>query len=222
MKKYNPKFYHVKDLKNKSGIYQIRNLINNKIYVGSAVNLKKRFNTHLYQLKTNIHENYKLQRDFDKYGEQNFIFEVIEFCKPDVRYEIEQYWLDKFYGKEFCYNKNPIANKPPTNYGSENPRAKTIICLDDKNIFYTIDNCVKYYHMDRSSLNKNIRGFYNKPARKFTYLTIYNKMLEDNYTDEMIYKKYNDIISNYDQYLDHVKNKHPLFGKDNSSSKSII
>lgn len=224
MKQYSPKFYPIKELKGKSGIYQIRNLVNNKIYIGSTSDFYERCRDHFGLLKSNgyLHHCKHLQNSFNKYGEQNFIFEVIEFCKPDIRYEVEQYWLDRFYGEENCYNKNPVANKPPINYGSENPRAKTIICLDDKNIFYTIDNCIKYYHMDRSSLNKNIKGFYNKPARKFTYLTIYNKMLEDNYTDEMIYKNYNELISNYDQYLDHVKNKHPLFGKDNSSSKSII
>ena len=224
LKKYNPTLYPIIELKGKSGIYQIRNLVNNKVYIGSTLDFYERRRDHFSLLRSNkyIHHCEHLQNSFNKYGEENFVFEVIEFCESDVRYKSEQYWLDKFYGKNICYNKNPIANSPPIHYGKENPRAKTIICLDDKNIFHTIKDCANYYHIDRSSLNRNIRGLYNKPTRKFTYLTIYNKMLEDNYTEEIIYKKYNTLIIYYDQYLDHIKNKNPITGKSNGNSKPVI
>ena len=41
----------------KSGIYQIRNLVNGKIYVGSAVNLRARMQSHFGELKNNKHNN---------------------------------------------------------------------------------------------------------------------------------------------------------------------
>ena len=107
---YNPKVYNNNELKDKVGIYQIRNTVNNKIYIGSAVNLKKRFNTHLNKLKTNIHENSKLQRAFDKYGEQNFIFEIIEFVEDKNKLlEHEQYWIDRFNIVKEGYNICPTA-----------------------------------------------------------------------------------------------------------------
>lgn len=106
-KVYKPKLYTNKDLKNKSGIYQIRNLVNNKIYIGSSCNLYKRKRTHFYELKNNIHKNSKLQKSFNKYGEQNFIFEVIEFCSKENQYIIEQYWIDRFNIVKTGYNIQP-------------------------------------------------------------------------------------------------------------------
>lgn len=115
---YDPKFYSDEDLKCKSGIYQIRNLVNDKIYIGSSNNLYNRKTYgHLNALKYNRHENDKLQKAFNKYGKQNFTFEVIEFCEPEKRIEVEQYWIDRFYNKNMCYNINAFANKPPSNLG---------------------------------------------------------------------------------------------------------
>jgi group I intron endonuclease len=62
----------------KSGIYKITNRINGKFYIGSAVDIKNRFSTHVSELKNKTHSNYHLQRAWDKYGKENFIFEVLE------------------------------------------------------------------------------------------------------------------------------------------------
>ena len=52
----------------KSGIYQIRNLVNGKIYVGSSVNLETRKTPHYWELENNRHNNQHLQRAYNKYG----------------------------------------------------------------------------------------------------------------------------------------------------------
>lgn len=65
----------------KSGIYQIRNINNNKLYIGSAVNLIKRKNGHFSALFKNKHENNKLQNAYNKYGKETFIFEILEYCE---------------------------------------------------------------------------------------------------------------------------------------------
>jgi len=78
-----------------SGIYKIINKINNKFYIGSAVNLTARKQTHFYRLRNNIHENSYLQNSFNKYGEENFYFEVIEIIEDKNKLLIkEQYWID--------------------------------------------------------------------------------------------------------------------------------
>lgn len=118
-KLYNPKYYPDDELVGKSGVYQIRNLENGKMYIGSSCRLYDRKLQHKNDLKNNRHENIHLQHAFNKYGIENFIFEIIEFCIEEEQYIIEQYWLDKFYGKEFCYNINPIASKPPNNKGKK-------------------------------------------------------------------------------------------------------
>ena len=60
------------------GIYIIRNLVNDKIYVGSSVNIRRRFSQHKSTLRHNTHKNKHLQNAWNKHGEENFEFIVIE------------------------------------------------------------------------------------------------------------------------------------------------
>lgn len=77
-----------------SCIYQIKNLVNGKIYIGSAFNFHKRIHTHKHHLKEKKHPNKHLQASYDKHGIENFKFEVIEECQKENLIEREQYWLD--------------------------------------------------------------------------------------------------------------------------------
>lgn len=77
-----------------SGIYKITNIINNKIYVGQSIDIYDRWKQHINKLKNNKHVNKYLQRSFNKYGENNFNFEVIEECNSDLLNEKEQYHMD--------------------------------------------------------------------------------------------------------------------------------
>ena len=98
---------------NNSGIYLIINLQNNKFYVGSAINVRKRKNKHLQQLRKNKHDNQYLQNSFNKYGENNFVFLLIEDV-PDKNNLTtrEQYWIDTLdaCNKKIAYNILPKAN----------------------------------------------------------------------------------------------------------------
>ncbi len=79
----------------KCGIYKITNIINNKCYVGSAVNLKKRWSDHRCSLNKNIHKNSHLQNSYNKYNKENFIFEIIEIVEnKELLIEREQYYLN--------------------------------------------------------------------------------------------------------------------------------
>jgi group I intron endonuclease len=79
----------------KSGIYKITNLVNNKIYIGSAFNLSNRISCHKYTLKNNKHKNKHLQAAYNLYGEKNFLFEVIEIVEDlNILIIREQYYLD--------------------------------------------------------------------------------------------------------------------------------
>lgn len=76
------------------GIYRIRNLINDKSYYGSSKQIEKRWSRHRNELNKKIHSNCVLQRAWDKYGECNFLFEIIEVCDPNVLLKVEQKYLD--------------------------------------------------------------------------------------------------------------------------------
>lgn len=62
-----------------SGIYKITCLGNNKCYIGSSLDVKTRISIHKYSLRYNRHQNKYLQRAWNKYGEDNFTFEIIEY-----------------------------------------------------------------------------------------------------------------------------------------------
>lgn len=105
-----------------SGVYQILNIIDNKMYIGSSINVSSRLKTHIYNLKNNKHCNKHLQSAWDKYGEENFIFEILErVCNKENLIEREQYWIDKLIPQ---YN---IRLEAKSNLGlkaSEKTRAK--------------------------------------------------------------------------------------------------
>jgi group I intron endonuclease len=78
-----------------SGIYVIRSILDNKKYIGSTINLLDRYNKHNRQLKLNINECLKLQNYVNKYGINNVLFDVLEFCEKEKLIEREQYYFDK-------------------------------------------------------------------------------------------------------------------------------
>ena len=90
-----------------SGIYKISNLVTNDFYVGSAVNLHKRFSQHKSELILQKHYNNYLQNMFNKYGLDNLSFEIIEYVS-DVEDLIarEQFYIDLLVPK---YNIRKIA-----------------------------------------------------------------------------------------------------------------
>jgi len=94
----------------KSGIYKLTNLVNNKMYVGSAVNISKRFNEHRNNLRNNKYSNIKLQNAWNKYGEGAFEFEIIEIVVDlCMLIDIEQKWIDRFDVSKRGYNLRPSA-----------------------------------------------------------------------------------------------------------------
>ncbi len=90
----------------KIGIYKIKNIINNKVYIGSSINILDRKRTHLYKLRKNKHENNHLQNSFNKYGEKNFIFSIIIECDKEKRGEEEEKFIELYnsINRKFGYN----------------------------------------------------------------------------------------------------------------------
>jgi group I intron endonuclease len=84
------------------GIYKIENIINNKKYIGSAINIEIRTKRHINDLKNNKHDNIYLQREFNKYKLENFKFECIEICNKKNLKEIEQKYLDNIFSIKEC------------------------------------------------------------------------------------------------------------------------
>ena len=79
----------------KTGVYKITNQINGKFYIGSSKDLSRRKKDHFRLLKKGINHSILLQRAVNKYGLNNFIFEVIAECSEELLFTIEQKLVDE-------------------------------------------------------------------------------------------------------------------------------
>lgn len=98
----------------KSGVYKITCLKNNKLYIGSSKNILNRWKTHKFFLKNNKHINKFLQNAWNKYGEVNFLFEILEVCEESFLLLKEQYWMDltNCYNRKIGFNACVKADRP--------------------------------------------------------------------------------------------------------------
>jgi group I intron endonuclease len=97
--------------KTNSGIYIIKNLITNFVYVGSTNNFRIRKAVHIRDLKDNKHHCIHLQNAWNKYGENNFKIELIQYIENEsFLIPFEQVYLD-FYKKFGIYNICLIAGR---------------------------------------------------------------------------------------------------------------
>jgi group I intron endonuclease len=102
------------------GIYKIINIVNNKFYVGSAVNFAERKRKHWWMLRRGDHANAKLQAAWNKYGESAFAFVIVE--EHDESADLlaaENVWLKQHYGKNYCYNLASDATAPQLGMSGE-------------------------------------------------------------------------------------------------------
>lgn len=116
-----------------SGIYAIRNEINGKVYVGSAARFSGRFKSHRSCLKLGKHHSQKLQRAWDKYGEANFRFVVLERVAEKIDLIArEQFWIDSLQAVSHGYNVCPTAGSSLGRKASE--ETKRLMSAQRRNI----------------------------------------------------------------------------------------
>ena len=162
-------------LKNKSGIYCILNIQNNKKYIGSSKNIWQRLQKHFSLLRKRKHENIILQNSFNKNGEESFIcFCLREHNNEDLTY-LEQYYIDLLKPQ---YN---ITTEVVRNTLSQESRIKISETLKKRyaeglpitkhteidvyttdgqfiNSYYTIRDCAKELNIHHTSINRVLKG----------------------------------------------------------------
>jgi group I intron endonuclease len=89
-----------------SGIYIIKNTQNNKVYVGSSVNVKNREYKHFWMLGRGVHDNPHLQKSYNKYGKSSFIFEVVEICDDSKLIDKENYYISNYKSNVISFGYN--------------------------------------------------------------------------------------------------------------------
>lgn len=86
----------MQEFTNEPGIYKCTCLSNGRIYIGQSINLQRRLSEHIYSLRCNRHRNSHLQNAWNKYGEESFVWEVVELCSVDNLNTQEQYWIEYY------------------------------------------------------------------------------------------------------------------------------
>ncbi len=106
---------NLNNLRGVSGIYSITNVENNRFYIGSSIDLNQRYYTHFSNLKKGKHHSYKIQKDYNSFGKDAFVYDVLEVCEKvkEVLITREQFYLD-FYDP--YYN---VLKKADSSMGSK-------------------------------------------------------------------------------------------------------
>lgn len=109
----------------KCGIYVIRNIKNNKVYVGRTTNFEKREARHRLDLKKGI-DSAHLQRSWNKHGAECFVWEVLEECNYLSQIEREAFWIKKLNSgdSKFGYNLRIEGGEEGITYFREESKEK--------------------------------------------------------------------------------------------------
>lgn len=93
-----------KEREKPAGVFQVKNTVNGKVLLGSSLNLEGALNRHKFSLAINGHRNQALQQDWNEYGADKFIFEILDVVqvKDDPNFKLsdeltllEQIWLEE-------------------------------------------------------------------------------------------------------------------------------
>ena len=150
-----------------SGIYQIQSKIKpERIYIGSAINIQKRWWVHLQQLKSNKHHSKKLQWHYNKYGKFDLVFSILIGCNKEDLINNEQIYIDSY---------NPYFNSCKTagsqlgmKQSKESNYKRRIALLGEKNHNYGKELSKEH----RKKLSKSLEGKIPWNKGKVNYLSI--------------------------------------------------
>lgn len=140
-------------------IYKIQNLVNGIIYIGSTVNFEKRKQRHLSALLNNQHHSVYLQRAFNKYGSENFIFTIVEHFSSEIEArDAEQLILDEQYDQLYNISKQSSGG----DLISYHPNKDDIIQRINTSLNNTINNMTTAERAKKYGRAKESNGMFNK------------------------------------------------------------
>lgn len=177
------------------GIYVITNLINNKKYIGQAVDIETRWKNHIRELNKGNHHNSPLQNAWNKYGMENFSFTILCECIEDDLNRLEIEYIEKY--KTFMYREDKdVRGYNLTAGGDMGTRGRCganatnttkIICLNTMKVYDCAKLACDEYSIDASSLTNHLL---RKPKRKSCGKSSNGEKLIWEYYDDKNSKEY--------------------------------
>lgn len=209
---------HIKTME--KDIYIIKNDLNDKVYIGQAIDCEQRFKNHCKP--SSIKQNSLIDRAINKYGKEHFYYEVLETSVEDYN-ERERYWIQLYNSlTPNGYNIQQGGEEPPHYSGIEHPLAtitdlETLNCLkeDLKNGTLSLLDLARKYNTNKKTINNINQGICyasineTYPLRK---IPNQNGKLNDSQVWEIIniltfsYRQYEDIASQYNVSISTIKN----------------
>jgi group I intron endonuclease len=228
---------------NIGGVYKIINKVNNKYYVGSTSNFKKRWNQHIKLLNRNKHKNDYLQNVWNKYGEKSFEFIVVEYTDVNLVKIIEQKYLDiaekeqdKSYNLNFnslggClseYSKEKIKQNKIKYWQDFEKRKSLGVKLKNKialNTEYrkTMSDRTKLFFKDsknRKRLSETMKTFHSLPETKRRWSEL-NSGLKNPLSDKTVYRFFNKKTGNREFCTRYELRTNPKYFSENLSQSGV-
>ena len=105
-----------------AGVFQIRNLANERVFVAAGIDLQGVINRHKFELEMGGHRNTDLQADWKEFGSRNFAVEILDQMQPradpnhDPRADLaalKDLWLEKLkpYGDRGYNEREPTREE---------------------------------------------------------------------------------------------------------------
>lgn len=115
-------------------IYSIRNRINQRAYIGSTIDLKRRFKEYRFRLRNGTHSNFVLQAAWNKYGEESFLFEEIRTLSSiEELVNTEDEIINELKKNIHVYNIRVVADSNKNHKHSEETKLKISLSLKGRN-----------------------------------------------------------------------------------------
>lgn len=191
-----------------TGVYSITNTVNGRIYVGSSLDITKRISAHKSALKRGDHHSVTLQRSFDKYGTDNFVFKTELICSGENRVMYEQVLMDYHNSTDSSlgFNMTKYAHAPSPSKFTDEMRSNMskaqramakkynfngeMLCLSEISEITKVPAKLLSSRVVDSGMS--LEEAISKPMRVFSTSYMY---LEDHTTPKALCEKYNKKLS---------------------------
>lgn len=141
-------------------IYCIRNIINNKVYIGQTTNFRKRLIYHRHSLQKNKHCSLYLQRAFNKYGINSFKVEILEKSNTENLFNKEVYWIEKMDSSNRNKGYNYLIKSSSPWYGPRSEQHKLNLrkALKGRVVSEEVKNMLKTMNIGRFVDGKSVNS----------------------------------------------------------------